>query len=70
MNDVSVSFPKNIYRKKPLFSSIDDWHEFIEIVSIEEIENDFIVNVKSDIEKIEVFVNYVLDKCSMEEIAS
>ena len=66
-----VSFSKNIYTKDAVYSSIEEWKEYLEIEVISENTNVYTLNILgNDLHKIQEFTNYVLDKSSTEEIAS
>jgi len=70
MNNL-ISFSKNIYTKNAVYSSIEDWKEYLEIEVISENNNVYTLNILSnDLHKIQEFTNYVLDKSSTQEIAS
>jgi len=70
MNSI-ISFSKNIYTKDAVYSSIIEWKEYLEMKVISESNNAYNVNIADDdFYKIQEFLNYVLDKSSVEEIAS
>lgn len=70
MNNL-ISFSKNIYTKDAVYSSIIEWEEYLKIEIIPENKNAYNIDiVEDDFHKIQEFLNYVLDKSSVEEIAS
>lgn len=69
--DNTISFLKSIYHKDSIYSSIEEWKEYIEVLSILENEISYILNLKEcDLHLKQEFVNYVLDKTSSIEISS
>ena len=66
-----ISFSKNIYTKDAVYSSMQEWKEYLEIEIISEDNNAYNVNIAGEnFYKIQEFLNYVLDKSAVEEIAS
>lgn len=71
MSSNIISFSKNIYTKDAVYSSIAEWKEYLNIQVESEKESFYILDIDSkDTHKIQEFLNYVLDKSSVEEIAS
>jgi len=67
----NLSLSKKIYSKEAIYSSIKEWKEHLEIEISSKNKNQYDLKFKENNNcKIEEFLNYVLDKTSMEEIVA
>jgi hypothetical protein len=70
MNNI-ISLSKDVYTKDSIYSSINEWKKYLDVNILNDNNNTYSLTIiEKDINKIEEFLNYILDKNSIEEIAS
>jgi len=68
MNNI-ISLSHQIYTKDAIYSSIKEWKEYLKINILSQNQETYNLEIQgNDIKKIQEFLNYILDKSSIEEI--